>query len=114
MQKVMMIMEPDSLRDALQRELMQHFEVTVCSNAYDAAALLWEVPDILILDLFLPVMDGLSFLIRNKVHLPPVVVVLSVLTSRDVLQQLADLGVRAVIRKPCTVEAILSVLKTCV
>ena len=114
MRRVLFIMERDCLRDALQRELQQDFEVITSDNADDGAVLLQDQPDVLILDLFLPGTDGLSLLKLHRAHLPPVVIVLSVLFSRDVLQQLAVLGVAAVIPKPCTLKAILSALKACV
>lgn len=114
MRKVLIIMEQDCLRDTLVSELQQDFVVSVCGNAEDGVALLKNRPDILVIDLFLPGTDGLSFLIQNKSLLPPTVVVLSVLTSPTVLRQLADLGVTSVIRKPCTVKAFISVLKTCI
>ena len=111
MRKVLIIMEQDCLRDALQKELQQDFEVSVCGNAEDGAALLKDRPDILVTDLFLPGTNGLTFLIENKPYLPPIVVVLSALISPEVLRQLADLGAASVIRKPCTVQAVTSALK---
>lgn len=114
MRKVLIIMERDCLRDALERELRQDFEVLTCGNADDGAVLLQDRPDMLVLDLFLPGTDGLTFLIRNQSRLPSVVIVLSTFTSSAILQQLAELGVEAVIRKPCTIKAITSALKTCV
>lgn len=114
MRKVLIIMERDCLQDALQQELHQAFEVIACCNADDGAVLLRDQPDVMILDLFLPGMDGLSFLKHNKSRLPPAVVALSVLTTPEVLDALAALGVSAVIRKPCTVKAMLSAIKICV
>lgn len=114
MHKVLIIMEQDCLRDALQKELQQNFEVSVCGNAEDGAVLLKNRPDILVTDLFLSGANGLTFLMQNKPHLPPMIVVLSVLTSPEILRQLADLGVTSVIRKPCTVQSVTSALKACV
>lgn len=111
MRKVLIIMEQDCLRDALQKELQQEFEVSVCGNAEDGATLLENRSDILVIDLFLPGTNGLTFLIENKPYLPSIVVVLSVLTSPGILRKLADLGVTSVIRVPCTLDAITSVLK---
>lgn len=111
MRKVLIIMEQDCLRDALQKELQHEFEVSVCGNAEDGGALLKNLPDILVIDLFLPGTNGLAFLIENKLYLPPIVIVLSALTSLGILRKLADLGVSSVIRVPCTLDAITSVLK---
>lgn len=111
MRKVLIIMERDCLRDALQKEMQQNFEVTVCDNAEDGTVLLELQPDILILNLFLPSTNGLAFLMESKPYLPSIVVVLSALTSLGILRKLADLGVTSVIRVPCTLDAITSVLK---
>lgn len=110
MRKVLIIMERDCLRDALQQELQRDFEVITCCNADDGAVLLRDQPDVMILDLFLPGMDGLSFLRQYKPYIPPVTIVLSVLTTPEILDTLAALGVTAVIRKPCTVSEIVSQL----
>nr|MBQ8245313.1 response regulator transcription factor [Oscillospiraceae bacterium] len=114
MRKVLIIMERECLRDALQQELQQAFEVIACGNADDGAVLLQDQPDAMVLDLFLPGTDGLTFLRQNRECLPPAVVALSVLTTPEILEALAVLGVTAVIRKPCTVKAILSAIKICV
>lgn len=111
MRKVLIIMERDCLRDALQQELQQAFEVIACCNADDGAVLLRDPPDVMILDLFLPGMDGLTFLRQNRECLPPAVVALSVLTTPETLDALAVLGVTAVIRKPCTVREIMKQLE---
>lgn len=108
MGKVLLIMEPDRLRDALVEQLQKDREVTACFDAGEGAALLRQVPDILILDLFLPGTNGILFLRENRENLPPSVIALSTFLSSAVLETLEDLGVTAVVRKPCTVEAILS------
>lgn len=114
MQKVLIIMKQDSLQDALRKDLQKDFEVVTCSNAEEGAVLLQDKPDVLIADLFLPGTDGLTFLIQNRAQLPPTVIVLTVFISTKVLRQLEELGVSAVIRRPCTVRAITSALAACV
>lgn len=112
MRKALIIMKQDSLQEALLRELGRDFDVLTCGRAEDVPA--HFRPDVLVLDLFLPGMDGLTFLRQRRDELPPVIVVLSMLTSQIVLDTLEQLGVTAVIRKPCTVEAVLSAMRNCV
>lgn len=114
MQKVLIVMEQDSLRDALQKELQPDLEVVICSNADEGAVYLRDRPDILIADLALPGTDGLTFLMQNKNRLPPLVIVLTVFVSQQLFLQLERLGVSCVIRKPCTVKAVISALTACV
>ena len=108
MGKVLLIMEPDRLRDALVEQLQKDWEITACFDAREGAALLRQAPDILILDLFLPGTNGILFLRENRRYIPPAVIALSTFLSGAVLETLEDLGVTAVVRKPCTVDCILS------
>ena len=91
-------------------EVPYHFTVSTCNNA---ATLLASKPDALILDLSSTGSDGLSFLSRYASQLPPVVLVLSCVTSPDVLLQLSRLPVDAVIRIPCTVPEVVRRLEEC-
>lgn len=110
MQKILIVMEHDGLRDALVKELSQHFYVIVCSNARKGAALLQDRPDTLILDLFLPGEDGVSFLKRCQPELPATVIALSVFLSPSLARRLSELGVARLIMKPCTADTVVSSL----
>ena len=106
MRKVLIVMEQDGLRDLLLSDLQKDCEVMVCSDAVDGAELLRYQPDVLILDLFLPGVNGLTLLRENRAQLPRVIIALSILLSPKILRELKDLGVTSVVRKPCTVAAI--------
>lgn len=111
MRKVSIVMESGCLRCSLEKELQRRFEVSVCGNTDAGADLLRDQPDILVMDLSLPGIDGLTFLKQHKGILPPIIIVLSVLTSPDVLRELAELGVSSVIRRPCTISMVMGQLE---
>ena len=110
MYKVLIVMEQDGLRDLLLSELQKDCEITVCGNAVEGEELLRYRPDVLILDLFLPGINGFTFLRENRVLLPPVIIALSTLLSPKILRELKDLGITSVVRKPCTVDVVTSCL----
>lgn len=111
MKKLLIVMEENCLRSALEKQLAHSFQVFVCDDAHSGAEGLRERPDALILDLFLPGMDGITFLNQNREKLPPVILALSSFISSFVLQKLAELGVSAVIQIPCTVSCVADRLK---
>ncbi len=100
MKKVMLLASED-LCGVLQCALKKKYSVFPCSDPAAGEAILPFKPDALILDLFLPGADGLTFLKNNALCLPPVVIALTAFVSDDLLRKLSDLGVAAVIRIPC-------------
>lgn len=57
-------------------------------------------PDVLILDLCLPVKNGLSVL-RETRYKPPVILALTTLWTDQVIEDALDAGVQDMILKPC-------------
>lgn len=110
MPNVLIITESNPLQNALLRAFPHNFTVTTSNNA---AMLLALEPDALILDLSSLGSDGLAFLSQHESQLPPVVLVLSCVTSPDVLLQLSRLHVGAVIRIPCTAAEVVMRLEEC-
>lgn len=88
--------EAMAMKEALQRE----FDVTLCSDPVEAAVNLRRDFDAMILDLFLPGDDGLTFLAQNRNHCPSVIILLTQLICSDVLTQAKAIGVDVLIRKP--------------
>lgn len=111
MRKVLFVMEPNGLRDALLTEVQKDCEVMVCGTAAEGAALLQHGPDALVLDLFLPGTNGIVFLQRNRSKIPPTVIALTTFLSCTIAKTLSELGVSAVVMKPCTVDAVVNQLK---
>ena len=86
-------------REGLARQLSAHFHVRCCGRGDEALALLADdMPDLLILDLELPGLDGIS-LLRSLPRRPRVLVV-SYLLNPFIQQLLQELGVEYAIQKP--------------
>lgn len=93
-------------------EVQSQHEVHICSTGTDALKLLETLqPDILILDLMLPYMDGLTVLRKSKFK-PPIILARTNLINATVLQAAADVGVQDVLLIPCTIHYIVGRLNT--
>ncbi len=106
MRKILIVIECDSLQTALWEIMKDEYDITLCSNAQEAATLLRQDFDGMIMDLFLPGTDGLTFLENTQTFMPPVILALTRVYSDYILQALADLGVGYVIRVPCPISEI--------
>ena len=83
------------------------YDVHTCDTGTDALTML-EIcrPDALILDLTLPVIDGLTVLRKNSFR-PHSILALTNLATPAVLQAAADAGVQDMILIPCTIRHII-------
>lgn len=101
-----LILDPaEEFREALAKALSPGFQVICCGRGDTAPALLEsEQPDLLILDLALPGMEGISLLEQLPAR-PPVLVVTD-LISPYVQGSLIRLGVEYAMRKPCSVQTV--------
>lgn len=94
----------------LSQAFLPYYRVLCCNNGRDALALLQqETCDCLLLDLMLPELDGLTLLeTAVSLDIRPVVLVISPLFTQYILESAEALGVAYMIRKPCTVQTIVS------
>lgn len=103
----------EDYRIALTAALSDSYHVISCCTGTEAWALLnHEHPDIFILDLMLPELDGLTLLERayaNGMH--PMVLAVTPIISPYVYSCAQRLGIEYVIRKPCEIAAIVSRIK---
>ena len=89
---------------------LSRYEVHTCSTGPAALAMLETLrPDILILDLMLPTMNGLTVLQKSKFR-PPIILARTNYISETVLHVAADLGVQSVLLIPCTTRYIVDQL----
>lgn len=111
MRRILTILSSDDFRMALESALMPHFDVISCRDVSAGENMLKHHPDALILDLFLPDINGISFLKKTISLHPTVILMLTPLIDSDILQAANDAGVDYVIRKPCPASAIIIKLK---
>lgn len=105
--KTVLIVEPnEELRISLRKALQNRYLVYACRDGSEAMSFMHLAPDVLILDLLLSEIDGLTFLERVSHMRPEHVIVITPIISNSILHRLSALGVDAVVRKPCRIEAI--------
>ena len=86
-------------------------EVHICNTGTEALVMLETMqPDILILDLMLPTMDGLTVLQKSR-YRPRTILARTTLITAAVLQAAADVGVQDILLVPCTIRYIVDHLE---
>ena len=104
--KLLIAVKSEIMTDLLVSALSVH-DIHTCNTGADAFAMLeMHRPDALILDLTLPVIDGLTVL-RKTSFRPNVILALTNLINTAVLQAAADAGVQCLILIPCTIRHII-------
>ena len=102
--KKVMLLAPERLCDILRDALEDNYITLPCSDPSAARDVLAAEPDTLILSLFLPGTDGLTFLREYAAILPPRIIALTLYYDDDLLTELAALGVSHVARLPCILK----------
>ena len=97
----------EGYRRALAAELQGAYHVRCCGDGKEALSLLRSfVPDVLVLDLMLPELDGISLLqSAASAGLCPMVLVTSRFYNDYILGALGELSVGYMMRKPCDIPA---------
>lgn len=103
----------EDYRTALAAALSGQYHVLCCRTGTEAWELLrHEKPDILVLDLMLPELDGVTLLERicaEGIH--PMVLAVTPILSGYVFSCAQRLGIEYLVRKPCDIHAIASRVK---
>ena len=104
--KLLIAVKSEIITELLVSSLSMH-DVHTCDTGPDALAML-EIyrPDALILDLLLPVMDGLNVLQKTSFR-PHSILALTNLATPAVIQAAANVGVQDMILIPCTIRHII-------
>lgn len=102
MEKVLLVLESD-ITAKLVMEALSGYDVRICTADESESTLMQFRPDALVLDLFLPGIDGFSVLECCRESLPPVVLPLAVLVTDYIQKKAAQLGAGFVIPKPCCI-----------
>src|SRR5438876_6763158 len=108
--KILVAEDEAALRDFVSRNLRARgFAVLEASNGLEAVAV-WEneQPDVLILDLMMPRMDGLEVCRRVRAHSTVPIIVLTALDAESDKVAALDLGADDYLTKPFGVEELLA------
>lgn len=108
MYKVLLILGSEDFRISLCDALQDAYDVTVCDSCQAREEMLHRQYDVLILDLFLPGIDGLTILKQVQDCRPPIVLMLTKFISPYILQEASDLGLDFIIRVPCILSTIIN------
>lgn len=106
MKKVLLVLASEDIADILQDALQTDCHVTICDIAHGDQKQLEQEYDGIIMDLFLPGTDGITFLRQYSGPFPSTVLALSQYIDENILDALASRGVSAVFLKPCKVSAV--------
>ena len=113
---VLIVDDDQTLRDLL-RELLEdagYRTVTASDGAAGLDALCRAAPDLVLLDVSMPIMDGLTFLLRRSEEAcrPPVPVVVMSAQQRE--SEARQLGAQQFVSKPFDLDVLLGVVDRCV
>jgi CheY-like chemotaxis protein len=112
--RVLVVEDDGLIRESLIEALEDHgYQVTAAANGRDALDLLAAppLPDLILLDLMMPVMDGRAF--REEQRRDPALAAIPVVVlsaASDVVRAGAEMGVAGVLRKPVTLRVLLAEL----
>lgn len=107
MRKLLIAVRSDDLIAVLKRLFQKDFELSACTDGNTAYTLIKHIqPDVLILDLLLPEIDGLELLRLLQPNVPSATLVLTDYTHPHVFQQAVDLGAGYIMAKPFRTEAV--------
>lgn len=108
MEKLLIAETSERFSAALACALQNRYEVHCCATG-DAALHLLETlrPQVLILNLALPYMDGLQVL-QSGTYQPPAILALTNIATNYILQAVQEAGADFVVMLPCTVQSIVN------
>jgi len=113
---IMVVDDDPMFRDLLTYGLEKSgYDVVTATNGADAASILEKTrPDVLIVDMMMPVMDGLRFLewLKDKARLEIPTMLLTCLDDRALFVQALVTGAEEVILKPVGLEVLLEKLRS--
>jgi CheY-like chemotaxis protein len=112
--RVLVVDDEPQIRATVSELLtLEGYEVVQASNGADALKQLDGRPDVVVLDLWMPVLDGWTFRTTQlRTHPGIPVIVLSATTLTE--EQLAELGRPAVVAKPFDLDTFLSAIEAAV
>ena len=112
MLRIVIAMASDDFGHLLESQLNAEHSVVRCFDGNTALDLLQHLrPDVLLMDLSLPQLDGLSVLERSQNYLPELVVAVTDVTNAEICRKAEQLGVASLFLLPVNSELFLSQLE---
>ena len=110
MRKLLIADCSEDYRAALAAALQEQYQVLCCRSGVEALSVLrQERPDMLVLDLMLPELDGVTLLERISAEgICPMVLIVTSILSEYVNSCAQRLGIEYLMRKPCEISATVS------
>lgn len=112
--RILVVDDDELLRELLEMVLVvEGFEVDVAGNGEEALDRLQSSDfDLVVLDLMMPILDGLRFLKRVPDGKRPPIIVLSANSNATISAQAQQLGAAAVARKPLDPEEFIGLVRS--
>lgn len=106
--KVMIVDDQTGIRRLLSEYFhSEGWKPVEAKNGQEAVNLLTESPDVILLDMKMPVMDGLETLRHVRARFPDLpVIIMTAYGELDLVHQAESLGISAKISKPFDIEAL--------
>jgi two-component system chemotaxis response regulator CheY len=114
--RLLVVDDDANIREMLDMVLVSEgFEVVAVAHGAAALALLDEIkPNVILLDMKMPVMDGWEFLRRYRQRPGEKVPVVVLTAAQDDKRRAADVGADAYIAKPFAIDDLIRVLDQCI
>lgn len=114
MLRILIVEDEPLLAISLRAQLEQRgFEVLeIAHNGQEAVeANRQQCPDVILMDIRMPIMDGIEATRQIMAERPTCIVVLSALAERDTIARAKEAGARAYLMKPADVEMVVQTLQ---
>jgi two-component system, chemotaxis family, chemotaxis protein CheY len=112
-QRVLIVEDDESIREMLELVLeSEGYEVTSASDGAAALALLEQTrPDLILLDMKMPVMDGWEFIARYRALTGAVAPVIVLTAAQDDSRRAAEVGAHGYLAKPFAIDDLLRAMR---
>ncbi len=110
--RVLVVDDDEAIRDFLSYMLTEEgFEVVVAAHGAEALDRIEQsLPQVILLDMRMPVMDGWQFASAYRQRPGPHVPIICMTAAHDAVQRAAQIGAQGVLPKPFDVDTLLTML----
>jgi two-component system, chemotaxis family, chemotaxis protein CheY len=113
-ERILVVDDDESIRQIVRLCLSDEgYDVFEAANGLDALGLLPDCqPDLILLDLRMPVMDGWEFARRYRLGPGPHVPIVAFIAALNAQQECADLDAATVLSKPFDLDDLLTIVRS--